>query len=249
MLQVCLNGSRTTADCPWVPVGAEELAAEARRAVDAGAEDIHLHPKDADGRDTLDPGVVGEAVRAVRRSVGPRIRVGVTTGAWTEPDPRRRAALVRSWTTLPDHASVNWHEEGADLVAEALADRGIGIEAGLHSGTDALRRFTSSPFVDGVLRVLVEITDTPADRAAVAGRRLVEDVSVLSPAPVLLHGVDDTAWPVLDTAAALGVDTRTGLEDTLLLPGGTPAQGNEPLVRTARRVLNRYGNSGPARLV
>ncbi|MFJ7147048.1 3-keto-5-aminohexanoate cleavage protein [Streptomyces sp. NPDC100445] len=245
MLQVCLNGSRHHAECPWLPVGAEELAAEARRAVDAGAEDIHLHPKDADGRDTLDPEAVGDAVRAVRRAVGPRIGVGVTTGAWAEPDPRRRAGLVRSWTAVPDHASVNWHEDGADLVAEALTDRGIGIEAGLYSGTDALRRFAASPFVDGVLRVLAEVTDTRVAEAAGVGRRMVEDVSAVTAAPVLLHGADGTAWPVLVTAAALGVDTRIGLEDTLILPDGTPARGNAPLLRAAREILHRHG--GPVR--
>ncbi|MET9450648.1 3-keto-5-aminohexanoate cleavage protein [Streptomyces cinerochromogenes] len=247
MLQVCLNGSRAVSDFPWVPVSAEDLAAEARRAVDAGAEDIHLHPKDADGRDTLDPAAVEEAVRAVRKSVGPHVRVGVTTGAWAEPDPRRRADLVRAWTTLPDHASVNWHEEGADLVAEAMAERGIGIEAGLYSGTDAVRTFASSPFADRVLRVLVEITGTLVREAPGIGRRMTEEVAALTPAPVLLHGVDDTAWPVLETAVSLGVDTRVGLEDTLFLPDGAPARGNAPLVRAARSLLQRHGSGGPTR--
>lgn len=44
------------------------------------------------------------ALTAVRGAV-PGIPVGVTTGAWTTPDPEHRAALVRGWTVLPDHAS------------------------------------------------------------------------------------------------------------------------------------------------
>lgn len=236
MLQVCLNGARRPADGPWVPVTAEELAAEARQAVAAGAEDIHLHPKDAEGRDTLDAAAVRDAVQAVREAVGPRVRIGVTTGAWTEPDPRRRARLVHSWTTPPDHASVNWHEDGADLVAQALAERGIGIEAGLYSGTDAVHRFTGSSFADGVLRVLAEIVDVPARDAARTAHRMIRELAGRTRAAVLLHGVDHTAWPVLRTAAALGIDTRIGLEDALVLPDGSPASGNAPLVLAARDI-------------
>lgn len=32
---------------------------------------------------------------------------------------------------LPDFASVNWHEDGADEVAAALLEIGVGVEAGL----------------------------------------------------------------------------------------------------------------------
>lgn len=247
MLQVCLNGTRRPEESPWVPVTAGELAAEARRAVDAGAQDVHLHPKDGRGRDTLEAAVVADAVQAVREAVGPRVRVGVTTGAWTESDPRRRARLIESWTTLPDHASVNWHEEGADLVARAVTDRGVGIEAGLFSGTAGPRAFLASPFVDRALRVLAEITGTPAGQAADTARGMVRRLSAAVPAPVLLHGEDDAAWPVLETAAVLGLDTRIGLEDVLSLPDGSPAEGNAPLVTAAREILRRGAGGTLAR--
>ena len=67
------------------------------------------------------------------------VPVGVTTGAWAEPGPAARLERVRSWSMLsepPDHASVNWHEEGAEEIAAALLDRGVGVEAGIWSGTD-----------------------------------------------------------------------------------------------------------------
>ena len=53
--------------------------------------------------------------------------------------------------------------------------------------------------------------------------------------PRLLHGVDATAWTLLDEAAARRYDGRIGLEDTLTLPDGRPADGNGELVRTARQ--------------
>ncbi|GGS14789.1 MULTISPECIES: 3-keto-5-aminohexanoate cleavage protein [Streptomyces] len=47
-----------------------------------------------------------------------------------------------------------------------------------------------------------------------------------------------------ETAVALGVDTRVGLEDTLYLPDGSPARGNAPLVRAARGLPRRHGTGG-----
>ncbi|MYS22865.1 MULTISPECIES: 3-keto-5-aminohexanoate cleavage protein, partial [unclassified Streptomyces] len=159
MLQVCLNGARTRSDCERLPVTPPELGDAAARSVAAGARDIHLHPKDDHGADTMEPVFVDAAVAAVRASA-PGIPVGVTTGAWTEPDPRRRAALVASWSVPPDHASVNWHEPGAAGVAEALLTAGIGVEAGVFSDTDGAARLRAWPHAHRVLRVLAEITDT-----------------------------------------------------------------------------------------
>ncbi|WP_455711960.1 3-keto-5-aminohexanoate cleavage protein [Streptomyces decoyicus] len=56
--------------------------------------------------------------------------------------------------------------------------------------------------------------------------------------PVLLHGEDGGAWPVLRLAAVLGLATRIGIEDTLLLPDGRPATGNAQLVATAKTLVS-----------
>ncbi|MGP3984810.1 3-keto-5-aminohexanoate cleavage protein [Streptomyces sp. KR80] len=241
MLQVCLNGARAREECRSLPVSPSELAAEAARAVAAGAEDIHLHPKDAEGLDSLEPDVVAHAVTAVRRIVPPDVQIGVTTGAWAAPDPEQRAALVRSWTVLPDHASVNWHEEGAEQVAEALFDRGVGVEAGIYSGTDAARRFCASPFPGRVLRVLAEVTDVNAATAGEAAVALVKELGPVRPTPVLLHGEEGGAWSVLRVAARLGLDARIGLEDVLFLPDGSVAADNAALVQVARTLLAATG--------
>ncbi|MEU3838654.1 3-keto-5-aminohexanoate cleavage protein [Streptomyces sp. NPDC028635] len=235
MLQVCLNGARSRAECPHLPLTAAELAVAAREAVAAGAEDVHLHPKDRDGRDTLEAAAVAAAVSAVRAAV-PGVPVGVTTGAWATPDPRARAAQVRSWTVVPDHASVNWHEDGAAEVAAALLERGIGIEAGIYSGTSAAQRFVNWPGSGRVLRVLAEITESAPQDALHAAAALLEE---LEPAarPILLHGEATAAWPVLRLAASRRLDARIGLEDVLHLPDGAPAPDNAALVRAARQII------------
>ncbi|MFC4051222.1 3-keto-5-aminohexanoate cleavage protein [Actinomadura syzygii] len=232
MLQVCPNGRRTEG----VPVSPAEIAAAVRAAVDVGADDVHLHPRDEAGADTVEPAHVAAAVAAVRAST-PSIQVGVTTGAWTIPDPLERAARIRAWTVLPDHASVNFHEDGAELVAEALFERGVAIEAGIFSGTDGARRFLRWPHAHHVLRILAEVTDPDPETATDTAKALLGDLGTQHGRPVLLHGEEDGAWPVLRLAVRLNMDVRMGLEDTLALPDGSPAADNAALIQTARALL------------
>ncbi|MGX1268987.1 3-keto-5-aminohexanoate cleavage protein [Streptomyces phaeoluteigriseus] len=228
MVQVCLNGARGAADGAAVPLSPESLAGSAAEAVAAGATEIHVHPKTPCGRDSLSPRVVAAALDAIRRRVA--VPVGVTTGAWAEPDPAVRVARVRDWTVRPDHASVNWHEPGAEELAARLMALGIGVEAGIWSGTDGAARFADSPLGPKVLRVLAEVTDPEPDSAEAEARRLLSGLGSAHGRPVLLHGQDGGTWPVLRLAGRLGLATRIGLEDTLFLPDGRRALSNARLV-------------------
>jgi uncharacterized protein (DUF849 family) len=60
-----------------------------------------------------------------------------------------------------------------------------------------------------------------------------------SPAPVLLHGFNESCWPLLQHAGARGLQTRIGMEDTLVLPDGSPAPDNAALVSAAVQLLSR----------
>ncbi|MFB7655437.1 MULTISPECIES: 3-keto-5-aminohexanoate cleavage protein [unclassified Streptomyces] len=232
MVQLCANGGREAADGAVVPLSPEALADSVAGAVAAGATDVHVHPKTPCGRDTLSPRVLAATLEAVRARVPASVPVGVTTGAWAEPDPAARVARIRSWTVLPDHASVNWHEPGAEEAAAALMERGVGVEAGVWSGTDGAARFLRSPLGPKVLRVLAEVTDTGGPATARdAARALLSTLGTARGRPVLLHGEDAGAWPVLRLAGRLGLPTRIGLEDTLLLPDGSRAASNAELVR------------------
>ncbi|MGW0878836.1 3-keto-5-aminohexanoate cleavage protein [Streptomyces sp. NPDC002671] len=231
MVQVCLNGRRTAADGARVPLSPQDMAGSAAEAVAAGATEIHVHPKTPCGHDSLSPRVLAPTLHALRARV--RVPVGVTTGAWAEPDPDARLARVRGWTVLPDFASVNRHEPGAEKLAEQLLGLGIGVEAGLRSGTDGAERFTRSPLAPRVLRVLAAVTDPDPATAEASAHALLAAIGTAHGRPVLLHGEDGGTWPVLGLAGRLGLATRIGLEDTLVLPDGRPARSNAELVREA----------------
>ncbi|MFD8423772.1 3-keto-5-aminohexanoate cleavage protein [Streptomyces sp. NPDC059466] len=240
MVQVCLNGARGAGDGVGVPLSPGASAESAAGAVGAGASDVHVHPKTPCGQDTLSARAVAAVLEAIRARVG--VPVGVTTGAWAAPGPAARVERVRSWTVLPDHASVNWHEPGAEELAAALLDRGIGVEAGIWSGTDGAARFTASPLGPHVLRVLAEVTDPSPRTAEQTALGLLADLGTAHGAPVLLHGEEGGTWPVLRLAGRLGLATRIGLEDTIVLPDGARAVSNAQLVaeglaqyRAARR--------------
>lgn len=232
-LEACLNGKRTTAQHAAVPITAEQLAADAAAAVVAGADAIHVHPRGADGAETLAPAVIGAAIAAIRRAC-PRIGVGVSTGAWILPDPSQRLAAIAAWEELPDFVSVNLAEEGVPGLCDLLAERGIEIEAGVWDEGDVtiLGRLG---LAHEALRVMLEPGEGggPVKPRALAIVKALDELG--STAPRLLHSVDAAAWPALDLALELGYATRIGLEDTLYMPDLEPARDNAALVAEARR--------------
>ncbi|MDR7299874.1 3-keto-5-aminohexanoate cleavage protein [Haloactinomyces albus] len=232
MLQVCLNGARSPREHHHLPVRPEDLAHAAATSIAAGAHDIHLHPKAPDGTDSLDAPIVAATLRAVR-AAAPDTPIGVTTETWSTPDPQARITAIRTWPLLPDHASVNWHDTGADDIAEELLQHGIGIEATLQSGTGSEKDFLRSPLRHHVRRVLAEVTDLTARGSTGTAEAFLHRLEPAT-APILLHGHAAGAWPVLDLALRRRLDTRIGLEDTLQLPGGEIAEDNAALVTAAR---------------
>jgi uncharacterized protein (DUF849 family) len=232
LLQAALNGPLTKDEHPAVPLSIDELVREAAACVAAGAGAVHLHPRDAEGHERLDAVVVDTVVERVRAAGVP---VGVSTGAWIEPDLERRIALLGAWTA-PDYASVNLSEEGADRVMRVLLEAGVGIEAGVCDVEDA-ERLAATGLASRVLRVLVEPVDAPAADAVAVVDAIHDALDRLGvAAPRLQHGDGEATWVLLRDAVRRGIDTRIGLEDTQHEPDGTRAAGNEALVRAAARI-------------
>ena len=216
MIQACLNGPRASG----VPVTPEQLAADAAACVAEGAESLHLHVRDASGAESLEPADVAATLIAVRQAA-PGVEVSLSTGQCITA---RRYELIAAWSETPELVSLNLSEEGWQRLAALLAERGIGIEAGLATTEDA-EALVASDLAPH--RVLVEVD------GGVAQAQAIDDVldRASHAAPRLHHGYGVATWDVLRAAQARGHDVRIGLEDTLELPDGAPASGNAELVR------------------
>jgi uncharacterized protein (DUF849 family) len=227
-VDVALNGDRPH---PALPRTAGELAAEARAAVDIGARVLHLHPYDGDVQ-TLAAAPCAAALRAVRAAC-PGAPISLSTSAAIEPDPERRRALVAGWTELPDLVTANQGEEGIVAMCELLLSRGVGIEAGLLSLSDA-HAFVAAGIAPRCARVLVEPLDAEPEAAAAhaaAMERALDEGGVTL--EQVHHGDGIACWAVNRRAVARGHAIRTGLEDTGVLPDGREASGNAELVAAA----------------
>jgi uncharacterized protein (DUF849 family) len=234
LIEAALNGGRNRSQHPAIPQSPDLLAQAARESVAAGAGTIHFHVRGPDGRESLAPSDVAAAVRAVRGAI-PETPFGVSTGAWILRDLGLRHKMVSEWKVLPDFASVNFKEEGAVELASLLASRGLGIEAGL-SDTLGAEVLVTSGLAPSCLRILLEPQENSADSAlgnvnAIEAALKAGGVKL----PLLLHGLDATAWELLDAAAARGYDTRVGFEDVLTLPSGALAASNAELIAEAVR--------------
>ena len=233
LLQAALNGPFGKDLHPKLPVADHELARDGAACVAAGAQAIHLHPRDAEGAERLDARVVDATVAAVRDACG--VPVGVSTGAWIEPDLGRRLELMAGWSA-PDYASVNLSEEGAADTMRTLLGVGVGIEAGVWSVEDA-ERLAASGLGDRVTRILVEPVEVSAgDAVAVVDEIHAALDRLRLTAPRLQHGDGEATWVLLRDAIRRGIDTRIGLEDTVAGPDGARTDGNKALVRAAREL-------------
>jgi uncharacterized protein (DUF849 family) len=227
LLQAALNGPFTKDEHPAMPVTAAELAADARACVQAGAGAIHLHPRNHHGEETLDPGAINATVREVRAACG--VPVGVSTGAWIEPDHELKLEYISAWTE-PEYASVNISENGWQEVLRALRERGIGVEAGVWSVDDA-RALMESGLASDLTRVLIEPVDVGAGEAVELVSTIRAEVADVA---ILQHGDGAATWVLIEDAIRHGLDTRVGLEDTQEAP-------NPELIRRAMSLITQRG--------
>ena len=235
------NGARRTkADHPALPISTEEVAETALSCFDAGANAIHLHVRDGDGRHSLDVGRYRDAIAAIS-DLAPMMSIQVTTEAAGIYDvPAQFACLAQ---LCPDAASVSVREMNRD------------------SGTAArLYAFADEAGID-LQHICYDLTDLATlaqwQRAGIIGEPPHSVLFVLGkyqpqvlakPADLdpFLAATDDWAldWSICafgrDEATCLlyalerGGNVRTGFENNIHLPNGQLASDNSELVRLTR---------------
>ena len=109
---------------------------------------------------------------------------------------------------------LNLSEPGSEQLCDVLASAEIAAEAGIGSIADTDWLAAGRQAINW-LRILVEISDIPAHKAAAAADEVLHRLDELSPnAPRLLHGEGPGCWPLIAHAGTLGLPTRW--------PGGDP---------------------------
>jgi len=244
MIQACLNGNRAPDAHPELPVTPEQLGRDARACVAVGAGSLHVHPRDSDGAETLEPVAIAAAVHAIRVAA-PRTELSLSTGLWIAgDDPAARLRAISGWTERPDLCSVNFSEPGWDELVALLVERGIEVEAGLWQASDA-EALAASGLVESwgagsrgrgrrhlpVRRILIEPHEASGSDAVA---RAIEIGTILDraaiPTPRLYHGYGPATYDVIDAAREAGHDVRIGFEDVLTFRDGREASDNAALL-------------------
>ncbi|MGW4203031.1 3-keto-5-aminohexanoate cleavage protein [Streptomyces sp. NPDC004726] len=232
-LKAAVNGGRSKAEHPTVPVTPAEIAADTLAVVSAGADVVHFHVRTADGGQTIRPDALAEVLSAIRE-VAPDAVVGTTTGLWTCSGPEERFELVKSWEVLPDFASVAFCEEGAAETASLVVERGMVLESAVWT-MDDVPALLASPTLHDNVRILIEpVEEDPAESVAAARAMAARIREAGVTCPILYHGDGPTVWPLVRAAIEDGHQTRIGFEDGTDLPDGTDAPDNAALVRAVR---------------
>jgi 3-keto-5-aminohexanoate cleavage enzyme len=261
IITCAISGAVANRDqCPAIPYTPEEYAAEARRAVDAGASMIHIHARTREGApsyEVADFRAITEAIEAEADAV-----VNYSTGAIGVPVEKRVAYLreLRPDVAALNMGSMNYAKYSRsrrdfvfamvfanpfdEIVAllEAMNELGIKPE---HECFDLGHLGSLEPLVHkGVLHeplhvscvmgVLGGVPPTARNLAA-----MVDNVPAGSHWGLI--GVSRHQWTLLAAALALGGSVRVGLEDNFYLPGGEMARSNGDLVERAARMARDAG--------
>ncbi len=236
-LMVAPNGAtRTKTDHPALPVAIPEIVACAEACARAGADGLHAHVRDGEGRHILDAGLYAELLAELARQV-PAMQVQVTTEAAGRYHPADQRALVER--LRPASVSVALREITAEpdtgvtrrffaFCAEAdIAVQHILYDAAEVARFGALRAEGVIPAGQPqVLHVLGRYTpgqvSSPDDLAEPLGQQtacgLAPDWAVCA------FGPAETAC--LLAAVAQGGKARIGFENNLFRPDGQPAKDN-----------------------
>lgn len=240
------NGARKTKrDHPNLPITPDEIAAEAKRCVAAGAAVVHIHVRDEAGMHSLDPGRYREAVAAIQDLTGDQVIIQITSEAVDTYTPDAQIAAVKA--VKPEAVSVALREICPTHDDEAAAfaffrwmkDEGVWPQFILYDAADA-ERFKAMmnaahiPFAHPYcLYVLGRYT--PGQISAPAD--LDPFLAAMADAPphrwaVCAFGRGEAAC--VKQALLRGGDVRVGFENNVMMPDGARANTTSDLVGLAR---------------
>jgi 3-keto-5-aminohexanoate cleavage enzyme len=251
--------------CRAIPYTPEEYAAEARRAVDEGASQIHIHARKPDGTPSYEIDDFQAITEAILAEVGDVI-VNYSTGA-IGISLEKRIEYLRA--CRPDVAALNMSsmnyakysrrrkdfvfkavfENSFDTIIEFLtAMKELGIKPE-HECFDSGHVANLDPLVDmGLLESPLQISlvmgVTGGIRPTPRNVTLMSDQIPGGPEGEnqwQVIGISRDQWKLLASSLVLGGNVRAGVEDNLYLPSGEMCKSNGELIAKARQMAEDIG--------
>jgi 3-keto-5-aminohexanoate cleavage enzyme len=266
IISCSISGAIANRDqCPAIPYTPEEYAAEARRAVDEGATQIHIHARTPDGTPSYEVQDFRAITEAILGEVDDVI-INYSTGAIGIPIEKRIEYLreLRPDVAALNMSSMNYakyskrrkdfvfkavFENSFDTIIEFLtAMRELDIRPE-HECFDAGHIANLDPLIDmGLLSEPINVSLVVGVNGGI--RPNARNVAFMSeqvpggadgPNNWQVIGISRDQWRLIGAALALGGNVRAGLEDNLYLPNGEMAKSNGELIAKARQMAEDVG--------
>ncbi|MGH2980791.1 MAG: 3-keto-5-aminohexanoate cleavage protein [Solirubrobacterales bacterium] len=266
ILSCSISGAVANRDqCPAIPYTPEEYAAEARRAVDEGAAQIHVHARTPEGVPSYEIEDFGAITEAILDEVGDVI-VNYSTGAIGIPVEKRIDYLreLRPDVAALNMSSMNYakyskrrkefvfaavFENSFDTIIEFLTAMGeIGIKPE-HECFDAGHIANLDPLLDmGLLAEPLQISLVMGVNGGIRpNARNIGFMSDQIPGGAegqnqwQVIGISRDQWKLVGAGLVMGGNVRAGLEDNFYLPDGEMAKSNGELIAKAREIAESVG--------
>lgn len=247
-----LTGAETTREkCPNLPYTAAELAAEARRAYEAGATVLHLHVRRDDGTPTNDRAVFARAIAAIQDACP--ILIETTTGGAVGMSDEERLQPIGLSPALAslDCGSVNFADE---ILPNSLPQMRMYAERMRVAGTRPTLECFDLGHVHNARLLIAEGRLTPPYHFSfvlgVPGavpadlKTLSAMIDALPPESVWSGiGIGGRGFGfIIPACILLGGNVRVGYEDNIYLRKGVVATSNGELVAHAADLIRRLGH-------
>ena len=265
IISCSISGAIANRDqCPAIPYSPSEYAAEARRAVEEGASQIHIHARRPDGTPSFETEDFGAITDAILDAVDDVI-VNYSTGAIGIPNAKRIEYLraLRPDVAALNMSSMNYakysrrrkqfvfsavFENSFETIIEFLgAMRELGISPE-HECFDAGHIANLDPLLDmGLLERPGQISMVMGVNGGIRpnARNLAFMADQIPGGPEAANwqviGISREQWTLIAAALALGGNVRAGLEDNFYLPDGEMARSNGELIAKARTMAEDLG--------
>lgn len=239
VLTAALTGPiATKEDNPALPTAPEEIAAAARDSYDAGAAVVHVHLRDADGKPTADLETARRVVGLIEDSCPALVQLSTGVGLAVAFEDRMRLVEVKPRMATLNVCSMSFGAgefrnppDGVRKLAYRMGELGVKPELELYDSGHlevALQLHSEGLLQEPlqfslVLGVVGGMAATPANLVSLVSR--IPDGSVWQ-----VIGIGRGNLSMTTIGLAMGGNARTGMEDTLMMRRGQPANGNGELV-------------------